>query len=184
MSYRVLFVCLGNICRSPLAKAVFTKLVEEHGLDREVTVDSCGTGGWHVGQGAHLLTIKTAQQIGISLADHRARQLDREDFELSDLIVAMDRSNYRDIEHLKPGSDKVVLLRSFENAVIKGGNKLVDLEGFHASAGNWSHALDVPDPFEEGPDGFLMTQKIIINACHKLFEYVTEQVKAKEQQSQ
>lgn len=95
---RVLFVCLGNICRSPLAEAVARKRLAEAGLD--VSVASCGTGGWHAGEGADPRMVAAARVAGHDLSGHRARQLRARDFADYDLLLAMDRDNLRELRKL------------------------------------------------------------------------------------
>src|SRR6185369_11219334 len=93
----VLFVCLGNICRSPLARALFSDMVDRRGLASRFDIDSCGTGDWHVGNGADPRTVSVALRNGLPF-EHTARQLDpRRDFQRFGLILAMDRSNRRNI---------------------------------------------------------------------------------------
>lgn len=99
MSVRsVLFVCLGNICRSPLAEAVARKRLAEAGFD--VRVASCGTGGWHAGEGADPRMVAAARAAGHDLSRHRARQLRGRDFMDHDLLLAMDRDNLRELRRL------------------------------------------------------------------------------------
>ena len=95
---RMLFVCLGNICRSPLVEVVARKRLVEAGLD--VVVASCGTGGWHAGEGADPRMIAAARAAGHDLSRHRARQLHGRDFEDYDLLLAMDRDNLRELRKL------------------------------------------------------------------------------------
>jgi protein-tyrosine phosphatase len=95
---RVLFVCLGNICRSPLVEAVARKRLAEAGLD--VVVASCGTGGWHAGEGADPRMVAAARAAGHDLSKHRARQLRERDFADYDLLLAMDRDNLRELRKL------------------------------------------------------------------------------------
>lgn len=95
---RVLFVCLGNICRSPLVEAVARKRLAEAGLD--VAVASCGTGGWHEGEGADPRMIAAARVAGHDVSAHCARQLCERDFTDYDLLLAMDRANLRDLRKL------------------------------------------------------------------------------------
>lgn len=96
----VLFVCLGNICRSPTAEAVLRARAAAAGLD--LTVDSCGTGGWHVGEPPYLPAIEAAAKRGYDLRSLRARQLTPQDFTRFDLVLVMDRSNLRDAQTLCP----------------------------------------------------------------------------------
>lgn len=154
--YNVLFVCLGNICRSPLAKGLFSKILQDRKLEHLVYVDSCGTGGWHIGSPAHSETTQTAKKIGIDLSKHRARQLTIEDFARFDLIVPVDRSVQ---EHLlsvdKSAKFKIFLLRSFIPE---------DKE------------FDVPDPFYLCSDGFLLTQEIIRKGCQHLANFIESEL--------
>ena len=92
MTVRVLFVCLGNICRSPMAEAVFQHLVDEAGLSSQIGVDSAGTGSWHVGEQAHRGTRHVLREKGIAY-DGRARQVDWDDLEEETYVIAMDQSN-------------------------------------------------------------------------------------------
>lgn len=149
--YSVLFVCLGNICRSPLAKGVFQKLVDEAGLADRFFIDSCGTGDYHVGKPAHSETRKVAKQFGISLEEHRARQVEENDFEEFDLIVAMDRSNLSDLKYLRrSGSAPIICLREHDP----------DADG----------DLNVPDPYYGGANGFVDGYRIIERSCEALFK--------------
>ena len=100
---RVLFVCLGNICRSPLVEAVARKRLDEAGLD--VSVASCGTGGWHTGEGADRRMIAAARVAGHDLSAHCARQLNARDFDDYDLLLAMDRANLRELRQHAPNRE-------------------------------------------------------------------------------
>ncbi|WGV16409.1 low molecular weight protein-tyrosine-phosphatase [Fuscovulum ytuae] len=100
MTHRILFVCLGNICRSPTAEGVFRALAKAEGLS--VTVDSCGTGGWHTGEAPNPPAVIAAQARGYDLSALRARQITAEDFTRFDRILVMDRANLRDTRALCP----------------------------------------------------------------------------------
>lgn len=99
---KILFVCTGNICRSPTAEGIFRHLLEDAGLDHEVVVDSAGTGDWHVGEPPDTRAQKVARARGVDLADLRARQVADADFVNFDLILAMDRGHLRDLERVRP----------------------------------------------------------------------------------
>lgn len=113
---KVLFVCLGNICRSPLAEGVFVKKLKDNDLLDFFEVDSAGTASYHIGNPADKRSIQVAAQYGIKLT-HRARAFVAEDFDRFDLIVAMDKQNYTDINHKRPegNATKVVLMREFDS---------------------------------------------------------------------
>jgi protein-tyrosine phosphatase len=146
---RILFVCLGNICRSPSAEAAMRRLVAERGLGDEVELDSAGTGGWHVGEPPDPRAAEAARRRGIEL-DGRARKLRSEDFERFDLILAMDGSNLHELKRLapdEPARAKVRLLREFDPASAAQRN------------------LDVPDPYYGGPGGFDEVLDLLQAAC-------------------
>ncbi len=153
---RVLFVCLGNICRSPLAEGVFRHLAEEAGLAHQFDIDSAGTGSWHVGEPPDARASLVASKHGITL-ESRGRQVTREDFQRFDYVIAMDRDNLRVLERMKAetGSDAVVaLLRSFDPE---------------------ADGDDVPDPYYGGSSGFEQVFQIIRKACRGLLEQLPKQ---------
>jgi protein-tyrosine phosphatase len=155
---KVLFVCLGNICRSPTAEGVMRALVAEAGMQGSIELDSAGTGGWHVGEPPDARATEAARRRGIVLVGG-ARQVCVEDFERFDLIVAMDRSNECALRALAPDESaraKVRMLREFDPA----------------SAGH--DDLDVPDPYYEGQYGFDVVLDQVQVACAGLLEYVRE----------
>jgi protein-tyrosine phosphatase len=130
----VLFVCLGNICRSPLAEAIFKHKVKERGWDEFIYADSCGTSNYHIGGNPDARTIANATKNGIEI-DHCGRQFSAEDFESFDYILAMDSSNHKNIMRLDNSSKfaaKVQMMRTFDP----------NGEG------------DVPDPYYGGERGF------------------------------
>ena len=113
---KILFVCLGNICRSPLAEAIFKHKIKERNLQDSVDVTSCGTANYHVGDTPDPRTIKNALKNGVVI-DHVGRQLSACDLESYDFIVAMDKSNHSNIlklENAKDHSHKIKLMRSFD----------------------------------------------------------------------
>jgi protein-tyrosine phosphatase len=130
---RILFVCLGNICRSPLAKWVFRDLVARRGVAHQVEIDSCGTGHWHIGEGADPRAVATGHSKGLDTR-HAARQLCTEDFDRFDFIVVMDRANERAVLEAGAPREKVHLVRSFDLSAPPGA--------------------EVPDPYYGGDEGF------------------------------
>ena len=146
MSSSVLFVCLGNICCSPLAHAVLRHKLERAGL--AVRVDSCGTSSYHAGEPSNPMSVRTAARHGIDMSDLRSRQLTRRDLQDFDLIVAMDASNRRGIERLGPSRGRVVMMRDYDP---QGGG-------------------DVPDPWGGGAGGFDLVYAIVDRCCDALVE--------------
>ena len=115
--YRVSMVCLGNICRSPMAQAVLSARLADEQLDGLVSVDSCGTGSWHIGEQADPRARAVLASRGYDAESHRARQFDASWFDDHDLLVAMDHDNARTLRRLAPHDDsarRVVLLRAFD----------------------------------------------------------------------
>lgn len=109
----VLFVCLGNICRSPMAEAVFRHLVEQEGLADSITIDSAGIGGWHAGEPPHQGTQRILRAKGIAHDSLRARQITSEDFLRYDYIVCMDEENLSALKRMAPKGKKIVRLLDF-----------------------------------------------------------------------
>lgn len=131
---KVLFVCLGNICRSPLAEGLFLKKLEENDLTDKFSVDSCGTGAWHIGERPDPRTLENAKKNGVYLPS-LARQLNENDLEEFDYILVMDRSNMSNVlEIALPNQvSKVRLMRDFDSQ---------------------APGSDVPDPYFGGLNGF------------------------------
>ncbi|WP_327089639.1 low molecular weight phosphotyrosine protein phosphatase [Nonomuraea sp. NBC_01738] len=133
MTYRICLVCMGNICRSPMAEVVLRDTLAEHGLT-EVEVDSAGTGGWHAGDPMDSRALETLAGAGLDGSSHRARQFTRDWFGRYDLVLAMDDDNLRALRKLSGGRGEVALFRSFDPAAPEGA--------------------EVPDPYYGGQDGF------------------------------
>jgi protein-tyrosine phosphatase len=158
---RILFVCLGNICRSPTAEGVMRELVRQAGLQDQIELDSAGTGAWHVGEPPDARASATARVRGIVL-EGAARQVRESDFEDFDLLLAMDRSNLRELRDLAPDEQaraRVRLLREFDPRSASGGD---------ATGGD----LDVPDPYYGGDSGFEDVLDLVQAACEGLLEEV------------
>ncbi|RJG13678.1 low molecular weight phosphotyrosine protein phosphatase [Pseudomonas cavernicola] len=149
---RVLFVCLGNICRSPTAEGVFRHKLRAAGLECRVEVDSAGTGDWHVGKAADTRTRRAAQLRGYDLSQLRGRQVSAADFQAFDLILAMDQSNLQHLKGMQPANAKAELdlfLRRYELALD-----------------------EVPDPYYGGEDGFEQVLDLIEQASDGLLNEV------------
>lgn len=146
----VLFVCLGNICRSPLAEGVLAHLLAEAGLGDRVEVDSAGTGAWHVGEPPDPRSVGVARRFGVPLRG-TARQVRVEDFHRFTHVVAMDRENLRNLERMHReagGGAPPRLLREW------------DPEG--------EDGAEVPDPYYGGPDGFVTVFRMVERSCREL----------------
>lgn len=147
---RVLFVCTGNICRSPTAEGVFRHLAAQAGHDGSIETDSVGLGGWHVGDPPDPRAIDAAAQRGIDISDLRARQLRLADFEEFDLLLAMDRGHYRDLVGRVP-QRHAVKVRMFMAAARGDGAPSVPDPYYGARAG----FTEVLDMIEEGARAWL-----------------------------
>ncbi|MFB2837097.1 low molecular weight protein-tyrosine-phosphatase [Floridanema evergladense] len=158
MAYKLLFVCLGNICRSPSAENIMRHLVNQAGLSQEIICDSAGTSSYHIGSPPDRRMNAAAKVKGIELVGE-ARQFQRSDFEKFDLILAMDKENYRDILSLDRShqyKDKVKLMCDFCT----------------------KHNLkEVPDPYYGGSEGFNQVIDLLLDACEGLLNYVITQEK-------
>ena len=147
-SVRILFVCLGNICRSPTAQGVFEKMLLDNRLEDKFEVDSCGTSAWHVGKPPDSRSLNHAKKRGYDFSHLRARQVNLEDFEEFDLILAMDESNYSDLLEISPHEyrKKIKLILDFGSSSYKS----------------------VPDPYYKGPEGFEEVLDLLEDACEGL----------------
>jgi protein-tyrosine phosphatase len=152
---RILFVCMGNICRSPTAEGVMRHLLAERGLDGAIEVQSAGTGGWHAGSPPDARATATARERGITL-EGAARQVTAADFEDFDLLLAMDRENLADLRATAPAGtrDRIRLLREFDPASAATSD------------------LDVPDPYYGGPHGFETVLDQVQAACTGLLDAI------------
>ncbi len=151
---KLLFVCLGNICRSPLAEGVCRHLIRQRNLTDRVTVDSCGTGGWHVGDPPDHRMRETARRHGVSMDGQQARQFSTTDFERFDYILVMDRGNLRTVRSQDPTgqyASKVQLFRSYDP---KPGDQ------------------EVPDPYYGGAAGFENVYHMIERTCIALLDAI------------
>lgn len=152
---KVLFVCLGNICRSPSAEGVFTHMVKEAGLENEISVDSCGTTAHHEGEPADIRMREHSKQRGYDLKSI-ARGIQRGDFEEFDYIITMDNSNYNNV---------VAMAADIQKHKIK---KMTDFCTDHPHD-------QVPDPYYGGPEGFELVLDLLEDACKGLLKHIQEE---------
>lgn len=156
---KVLFVCLGNICRSPAAEGVFREMVKKAGLQDKIEVDSAGTGSWHIGEPPDSRMIHHAKKRGYDLTDLEGRQLSHpEDYAKFDYILTMDNANLKHVQALdikKVHHGKIKPLVSF--------CKIHDIK-------------EVPDPYYKEEDGFEHVLDLIEDACEQLLEQIKKEI--------
>jgi protein-tyrosine phosphatase len=151
---KLLFVCMGNICRSPTAEAVMRALIAEEGLEEVIAIDSAGTGAWHVGDPPDPRSTAAARARGIVM-DGAARQVTDADFDAYDLLLAADEQNAAALRAAAPSeeaAERVVLLRSYDPVAVGAGE------------------LEVPDPYYGGARGFDDVLDMVDAACRGLLE--------------
>lgn len=146
----ILFVCLGNICRSPLAEGVFRAVIAERGASGAYLVDSAGTGGWHLGSAPDPRSVAIAASHGIDISAQQARRIVAADFSRFDLILGMDRSNVEDLREMAPAGfeDRVHLFLDFAT----------------------DSAAEIPDPYYGGTDGFAGVYRMVREASERLVD--------------
>lgn len=145
MASKILMVCLGNICRSPLAEGIMRSKLSE-----DFIVDSAGTGGWHAGELPDKRSISTAKGRGLDITNQRARQFKKSDFDTFDYIFVMDNSNYKDVLALAPNDVAKSKVKLILNEIFPGEN------------------VDVPDPYYGGQDGFENVFDMLDQACEEI----------------
>jgi protein-tyrosine phosphatase len=155
---RVLFVCMGNICRSPTAEGVFRKLVEEQALDTMIGVDSAGTHAYHVGEMPDKRAQTAATNRDVNLSKLRGRKFNAADFHEFDFIMAMDRDNYSNIKAKDPGNGKAEVALFLDYAT------------------NYTET-EVPDPYYGGNNGFEFVLDLVEDASAGLLQHIREQHK-------
>ena len=154
---RIVFVCLGNICRSPLAEGVMRHLVSAAGLSDRVSIDSAGTGAWHAGEPPDPRSVEAASRHGVSLEGQRARQVADSDYTDADWLLAMDASNLATLTRRAP--TRAVRARvELLNGAPRGARE------------------DVPDPYYGGDEGFEQVYAMVLRACERLLVQVQEEV--------
>lgn len=147
--HRILFVCLGNICRSPMAEGVFRRVIDEENVAHLFEIDSAGLGDWHVGQAPDSRAQAAARGRGMDISGQSARQIARGDFARFDLLLAMDGSNVEELVQLAPKSERHKIRRFLDFAPHVG-------------------TKDVPDPFFGGREGFDRALDLIEEAARGL----------------
>lgn len=152
---KVLFVCLGNICRSPLAEGVFKDFIAHKRLKSTILCDSCGTAGYHIGSFPDKRSITTAAYHGIKL-EHKGRQLSKNNFREFDFILAMDENNYKDIINLKKQSEGNAKIRMFRDFDPKGKG-------------------DVPDPYYGNSEDFEEVYEICSRTSENLLAFIQKE---------
>jgi len=150
VKHRLLFVCLGNICRSPMAEGAFRRAAAEEGVLDWFEIDSAGLGHWHVGQAPDQRAQKAAGRRGIDISRRSARQVGKGDFARFDLLLAMDGSNYEDLTELAPKGERHKIRRFLDFAPHAGTKDLPD--PFFGEAEGFDRALDL---IEEAARGLL-----------------------------
>lgn len=169
---RVLFVCLGNICRSPAAEAVLLDIVERHGEAERWVIDSAGTGNYHVGDLADPRMRSHAARRGLRLL-HRARQFQERDFDDFDLIIPMDNSNFRVLKAMAPtveAEGKLIPMAEFLPGALFG-QKMTPRDRLLSPIAGYDH---VPDPYYEGAEGFELVLDMLQQGCSNLYQAATE----------
>ena len=149
---RILFVCLGNICRSPAAEGVMRALVSEAGLDDRFVIDSAGTGGYHIGDLSDSRMRVHARRRGYELT-HICRQVRASDFDDFDIIIGMDAANIRNLKRMAP--------------TVEAEQKIVPMARYLTIATRYDH---IPDPYYEGAEGFELVLDLLENACANLLD--------------
>lgn len=149
---RVLFVCLGNICRSPAAEGVMKAIVDENNAFDRWEIDSAGTGRWHIGELPDKRMRIHARARGLELT-HRCRQVSPSDFDEFDLIIPMDSQNTLDLRRMAP--------------TLVAARKIVPMATFIEPSMDYDH---VPDPYYEGSEGFELVLDLLDNGCRRLYE--------------
>ncbi|WP_290538155.1 low molecular weight protein-tyrosine-phosphatase [Alcanivorax sp.] len=157
MTVSVLFVCLGNICRSPTAEAVFRERVIAAGLEEHILIDSAGTGDWHIGRAPDPRTREAAARRGYQMDSLRARQVGPQDFYEFDVVLAMDNANLADLQAMQPADVTVTLGRFLDYS-------------------SETSVSEVPDPYYGGEDGFDRVLDLIEGGADGLLDALRERL--------
>ena len=164
----VLFVCLGNICRSPMAEAVFSAQVRRAGLAGQIQADLAGTGSWYVGEAAHDGTLEVLEDHGI-IYNGRARQVDRHDFERFDYVLAMDRTNLNEITRIRNRGEFSAAQKAERFSPQARGPEIALFLSYAHKLGTVS-VLEVPDPYYD--DRFDSAYQLINRGCEALLDHI------------
>lgn len=154
---KVLFVCLGNICRSPTADGIFRELIKREKLEQKIIVDSAGTGDWHIGKTPDSRTVAAAKKRGYDLSVLRARQVITADFDEFDYVLAMDNANLRDLHSLRP-------------------THFTGHLGLFLDFGLRKIHREVPDPYYGGNDGFELVLDLVEEAAEGLLSHIRQRL--------
>ncbi len=152
MSIKILMVCLGNICRSPLAEGILASKLSK----KKFTVDSAGTGSWHIGHSPDERSIATAKRNGINISNQKGRQFSTSDFDTFDYIYVMDKSNFEDVIRLAKTPEEEKKVQLILNELFPNEN------------------VDVPDPYYGSVDGFDHAYKMLDEACEIIAKKLIE----------
>ncbi len=150
---KILFVCLGNICRSPVAEGIMLHLIEQHKLHGKLHVDSAGTAGYHINEAPDQRTLHNAKKNGVDLSKLRARKFENKDFDSFDKIYVMDESNFVNVTRMTKDKNHHGKIDYLLNVSHTGQN------------------LPVPDPYYGGEQGFEDVFHLVYKACEKLIEF-------------
>jgi protein-tyrosine phosphatase len=159
-SHRILFICMGNLCRSPLAEAVFVHKAESRGVIDRFSVDSAGTGGWHAGEPADPRMRAAAARFGVTIAG-TARQVTAGDLRDFDLLVCMDENNRDDLLRRGAPEEKLHLLLEFDGAL---------------------GIAEVPDPYYGGLEGFETVYRLVDSACDAMLDHLCDEAAVDERE--
>lgn len=157
-SYGVLFICTGNICRSPTAEGVFRHHLRQKGLSERISCDSAGTHDYHAGEAPDYRAVQMARKRGVEMADLRARRIQKDDFENFDLVLAMDQGHYNIVRKLTPSRSRAALSLFLDFTP--------DAERF-----------DVPDPYYGGEKEFEYAFDLIEQGVHGLLNHLIQDLK-------
>ena len=160
MKMKLLFICLGNICRSPAAEGIMRQMVEERALYNDIIVDSAGIGSWHVGEMPDPRMRKHAARRGYDLSPLRARQFRSDDFQKFDYIIVMDEENYHDV--------------MARGGVYADARKVLRMKDYFI---RYKGQQSVPDPYYGGAEGFEQALDVIEDGCEGLLKDLVNKIK-------